>query len=81
MKFLLLAISLITFGVLSFYILNLSDYRFSFSEMDLDQSGFISFTEADYVSSSGERIITVKGQSCIEYFAFKDGSTIKTKCG
>ena len=81
MKYLLWATCLITLGVLSLYIFNLSDSRYSFSEMDLDQSGLISFSEADYVSSSGERIIEVNGQSCIEYFAFKDGLTIKTKCG
>ncbi|MDC3211569.1 hypothetical protein NQU47_03225 [Pseudoalteromonas distincta] len=81
MKYLIGFLSLIVLTSLAFYIINILDSRYSFTEMDLDKSGFISFSEADYVSSSGERIVKINGKSCTEYFAYKDGLTIKTKCG
>jgi len=81
MKYLIGFLSLIVLASLAFYIFNILDSRYSFTEMDLDKSGLISFSEADYVSSSGERIIKINGKTCTEYFAYKDGLTIKTKCG
>ncbi|WP_220737534.1 hypothetical protein [Shewanella sp. c952] len=84
MKYLMGFLSLIvlaSLASLAFYITNILDSRYLFTEMDLDKSGFISFSEADYVSSSGERIVKINGKSCTEYFAYKDGLTIKTKCG
>ncbi len=81
MKYLIGFLSLIVLTLLAFYIVNILDSRYSFTEMDLDKSGLISFSEADYVSSSGERIVKINGKTCTEYFAYKDGLTIKTKCG
>tara|TARA_B100000809_G_scaffold249203_1_gene280221 strand:- start:59 stop:211 length:153 start_codon:yes stop_codon:yes gene_type:complete len=48
--------------------------------MDLDNNGFVTSGEADYVSSSGERDITVNGEKCIEYYAYKDGLPVKVVC-
>ena len=56
------------------------DPRYTLEEMDLDSSGLVSYSEADYVTNSGERKIVVSGKSCIEYFAYKDGLPIKTVC-
>jgi hypothetical protein len=65
---------------LGFYAFNLFDSRFSLEEMDLNKNGIVSPTEADYVSSSGKREIVVNGKKCIEYFAYKDGFSVKVVC-
>jgi len=62
------------------YALSLMDPRFTLNEMDLNNDGFVSPSEADYVSSSGEREIFIKGKKCMEYFAYKDGLPIKVEC-
>ena len=62
------------------YALSLMDPRFTLEEMDLDGDGFVSFSEASYVSSSGQKEVIVKGEKCIEYFAYKDGLPLKVVC-
>ena len=75
----LISVPILYFAVL--YISSLADPRFTFQEMDLNSDGFVSFSEAVYVSSSGTRETVVNGKNCEEYFAYKDGLTIKTVCG
>jgi len=48
--------------------------------MDLDKSGWVSFSEADYTGNYGIRKIVLNGKSCKEYFAYKDGVPFKTVC-
>ena len=48
--------------------------------MDLDKNGFVSPSEADYISSSGQRVVIINGSACIEYFAYKDGLSVKIVC-
>ena len=62
------------------YIFNLTDPRYTWDEMDLNDDGIVSFSEADYVGSSGVRKIRVDGKECLEYFAYKDGLPVKTVC-
>ncbi|TCK08655.1 hypothetical protein CLV83_0747 [Marinobacterium mangrovicola] len=62
------------------YIVNLSDSRYTWDDMDLNGDGMVTFTEAEYVGSSGVREIVVDGKKCFEYFAYKDGLPIKTVC-
>jgi len=62
------------------FVLFLMDPRFTYEEMDLNKDGVVSFSEADYVSSSKERAIFVNGQKCIEFFALKDGLPLKVVC-
>ena len=50
------------------------------SEMDLNNNGWVSFSEADYSASYGIREIQVNNESCIEYFAYKDGLPLKVTC-
>lgn len=52
----------------------------SFKELDLNHDGQVSFGEADYAASFGEREIQVNGQQCTEYFAYKDGLPLKVVC-
>jgi len=63
-----------------YYLYCLSDQRYSFSEMDLNSDGFISFLEAMYVSESIEVAVTVDGKKCIEYVTLKDGHVFKRDC-
>ena len=60
--------------------MHLADPRFTLQEMDLNEDGFVSPGEADYVSSSEKREIVVKGKTCVEYFALKDGLPLKVEC-
>ena len=62
------------------YVMSLVDPRFTWNEMDLNGDGIVSFSEADYVGSSGVRRIVVDGKECLEYFAYKDGLPVKTVC-
>jgi hypothetical protein len=64
-----------------FYLSCLFDSRFTFRDMDLNNDGFVSPAEADYVSSSGAREVVLNGKHCIEYYAYKDGLTVKVLCG
>ena len=51
-----------------------------YAEMDFDHNGTVDFFEADYASSFGERKTLKNGHACIEYFAYKDGLTLKEVC-
>jgi len=54
--------------------------RLSYSEMDLDQSGMVSYTEALILSGSDTRLTIVKGNERTEYYALKDGLPIQVVC-
>ena len=51
-----------------------------YAELDLDHDGNVSFSEAEYAASYGERTIAVGNQQCTEYFAYKDGLPLKVIC-
>lgn len=53
---------------------------FTISEMDFNNDGFLSTTEAIYHADYGKRQITVDGKNCIEYYAQKDGIELKVIC-
>ena len=53
---------------------------FAWREADIDNSRFVSPTEADYYASYGERQYVENGKNCTEYFALKDGLPLKKKC-
>jgi hypothetical protein len=52
----------------------------TYAELDLNGDGRVSFSEADYAASFGERVVEVKEQKCTEYFAYKDGLALKVVC-
>lgn len=52
-----------------------------YRELDRNHDGEVSFDEASYAASFGKRTIQVNGQHCIEYFAYKDGLSLKMVCG
>ena len=53
---------------------------FSWSEADINKNGFLSPTEADYYGSYGKRLYEDGGKNCFEYYAMKDGLTLKKTC-
>jgi hypothetical protein len=53
---------------------------FSWAEADRDKSGFVSPSEAAYFAECGRRAYTEDGKNCIEYYALKDGLTLKKEC-
>jgi len=53
----------------------------SYRELDRNHDGQVSFGEASYAASFGERAIQLNGQQCTEYFAYKDGLPLKIVCG
>ena len=52
----------------------------TFGEADLNHDGAVSFTEAEYIASSGRRTYSQRGKTCTEFFAYKDGLPLKTLC-
>ena len=62
------------------YINTLFNSDFTWEEMDLNQDGFVSPLEASYFDDSGKRDVVVDGKKCIDYFAFKDGLSLKVTC-
>ena len=52
----------------------------SFEETDLDHDGHVSWSEAEYVCDFGQRQVISNGKQCTEYFAYKDGLTLKVVC-
>ena len=52
----------------------------TFDDADLNHDGAVSFTEADYIASSGRRTFFRAGRTCTEFFAYKDGLSLKTIC-
>lgn len=52
----------------------------TFRELDRNYDGEVTFGEASYAASFGERAIQVDGQQCTEYFAYKDGLPLKVVC-
>jgi len=52
----------------------------SFAEIDSDHNGRVSEAEAEYACDYGQRQIMLNGKQCTEYFAHKDGLTLKTVC-
>ena len=52
----------------------------SFDETDLDHNGRVSWSEAAYVCNFDRKQVTSNGKQCTEYFALKDGLTLKIVC-
>ncbi len=53
---------------------------YSWREMDWNSDGSTSIVELLAASDTGKRSVDLLGQKCTEYFAFKDGLTVKTVC-
>jgi hypothetical protein len=52
----------------------------TWGELDLNKNGEVTFGEASYAASFGERTIQVDDKQCTEYFAYKDGLPLKVVC-
>ncbi len=53
---------------------------FTLKEIDINNSSFITPSEAEYFYNHGKRKIEKNGKTCTEYFAYKDGVALKTVC-
>jgi|GEM_PF-844152 len=51
-----------------------------YAEMDLDGDGAVSFSEIEYSANYGVREVESHEGKCLEYYALKDGLTLKTVC-
>lgn len=76
--------SLIIFGAAAvfaaYYAFLVFSSPLSYSEMDLNQNGFVSYEEALKLSDSDTRLVMVNGKECTEYYALKDGLPIQVVC-
>jgi hypothetical protein len=76
--------SLIIFGAAAvfatYYAFLVFSSQLSYSEMDLNRNGFVSYEEALKLSGSGTRQVMVEGKECTEYYALKDGLPIQVVC-
>jgi hypothetical protein len=64
--------------IIFFYIGVLQGY--SWKEMDWNCNGTTTLTEILQSTDIGKRNISINKNSCIEYFSYKDGLTIKVIC-
>ncbi len=53
---------------------------FEYIDFDINKNGLIGVFELDYALSYSERTIETNGVKCKEYFALKDGLSIKLVC-
>lgn len=76
--------SIIIFGAAAFfaafYAFLVFSSKLSYSEMDLNRSGVVSYKEALKLSDVDVRPVMVEGKECTEYYALKDGLPIEVVC-
>ncbi|NWC00536.1 hypothetical protein HX882_32160 [Pseudomonas gingeri] len=78
-KLVLLLVFLVAFYL---FFVGVESWRkgYTWKEMDWDQSGSTSVVDFFVASDIGKREIVVNGKKCFEYYAFKDGMTVKIIC-
>ncbi|MCW8856930.1 MAG: hypothetical protein OQJ95_06155 [Kangiella sp.] len=54
--------------------------QLSYSEMDLNRNGVVSYEEALKFFDVGVRLVMVEGKECTEYYALKDGLPVEVVC-
>ncbi|WP_018406544.1 hypothetical protein [Methylocystis rosea] len=53
---------------------------YDWAEMDWDDKGHTSMADFLRAADVGKRPVDVNGQSCVEYFIYRDGITVKIVC-
>lgn len=53
---------------------------YDWAEMDWDDKGHTSLADFLRAADVGKRPVDVNGQSCVEYFIYRDGITVKIVC-
>lgn len=53
---------------------------YAWSEIDWNSDGATSIQEFFESSDVGKRIIVREGRECVDYFAYKDGLTVRLQC-
>ena len=81
---LLILLGLITLGYVAVrcgpFLWARSQVPMTFDEADFNKDGTVSLGEAEYIASSGTREVIQDGRTCTEFFAYKDGLTLKIVC-
>ncbi len=54
--------------------------RYDWAEMDWDDKGRTSIADFLRAADVGKRPVDVNGQSCVEYFLYREGMTVKIVC-
>lgn len=62
------------------YLFALLTNDLTWKEMDLNRDSFVSYSEATFLIDVGAREIKVDGETCTDYFAYKDGASLKVVC-
>ena len=53
---------------------------YAWAEMDWDDKGYTSLADFLRAADVGKRPVDVNGQSCNEYFLYREGMTVKVVC-
>ncbi|MGJ0397035.1 MAG: hypothetical protein ACR65U_12495 [Methylocystis sp.] len=53
---------------------------YDWAEMDWDDKGYTSMADFLRAADVGQRPVDVNGQSCNEYFLYREGMTVKIVC-
>ena len=53
---------------------------YTWQEMDWSQKGSTSMSDFFAAADIGKREVVAGGKTCIDYFAYKDGQTVKMVC-
>jgi hypothetical protein len=53
---------------------------YDWAEMDWDDKGHTSIADFLRAADVGKRPVEVNGQSCVEYFLYREGMTVKIVC-
>ncbi|KAF0213080.1 MAG: hypothetical protein FD139_1407 [Methylocystaceae bacterium] len=83
-KRLIVATIAVILGIPTFFLLSraITAWRqgYDWAEMDWDDKGHTSMTDFLRAADVGKRPVDVNGQSCVEYFIYRDGITVKIVC-
>ena len=66
--------------ILIFSVLTIAKSQFTYSEIDLNGNGVLGVSEIMYFAEYGTREIEQGGKLCTEYYALKDGLSLKVRC-
>ncbi len=80
----LVAVPITLFGLVILYFavraIAVAQQGYTWSEMDWNSDGNTSIVEFFESSDVGKREVVVNGRHCFDYFAYKDGLTIRLDC-
>ena len=82
-KFVIFVMTAVCIWVAAYFALRaISSFKqdYSWQEMDWNQDGNTTIGEFFAASDIGKREVTQDGRKCMEYYAYKDGLSVKVVC-